>query len=92
LRAAPRAPLHKFVVSYSARSRAGYDPVQPLAAIRELDAKLIETFDNGIVELYNPVLDPEELHDYAARDPITVARLREELEGFYDVDMHDLSL
>ncbi len=88
LRAAPRAPLHKFVVSYSARARAGDDPVQPLAAIRELDAKLIETLDNGIIELYNPAVDPGELHDYAARDPVTVDRLRAELEAFYDVDMH----
>lgn len=88
LRAAPGAPLHKFVVSYSARFRTGDDPVQPLAAIREPDAKLIESFDNGIVELYNPRLDPGELHDYAALDPVTVTRLRAELGVFYEVDMH----
>jgi arylsulfatase A-like enzyme len=81
-----RGPLHRFVVSRSARAASGEEYSLPMAALVEGNYKLIETFEDKLVELYDPIDDPDELRDLAAIDPEHVAELVDHLEMFRDVD------
>jgi hypothetical protein len=81
---APAGPLHRFVV---ARSSAAVDSrgfVQPVAAIVEGRYKLIERFEDRLVQVYDLERDPGEAH------PIELDRdgraLRRELALYRDVD------
>ena len=84
LRAAPAAPLHRFVVTRSSRAVALSGFVMPMAAIVEDHYKLVVTFEDGLVELYNLAADPGEEHDLGAH--LERPELRRELELYRDLD------
>jgi Sulfatase len=86
LRAAPSAPLHRFVVTRSARAASGYDYSTPMTAIIEGDLKLIETFEDHLAELYDPVHDPLELRNLLTQLPLDAARLDDDLQMYRDID------
>jgi arylsulfatase A-like enzyme len=90
LRAAPSAPLHRFVVVHSARLARPVERLMPMAGIVEDNLKLVETFEDGLLEMYDPVADPLESNDLVPsgspeveRD---VARLRKDLALYRDID------
>jgi hypothetical protein len=86
LRAAPRAPLHRFVVSRSSRAVDVTGFVSPVAAIVEGRLKLIVSFEDGLRETYDLVDDPGELHDIEPEG--SIARLRRDLEVYRDLDQY----
>jgi hypothetical protein len=86
LRAAPRAPLHRFVVSRSSRAVDVTGFVSPVAAIVEGRLKLIISFEDGLRETYDLVDDPGELHDIEPEG--SIARLRRDLEVYRDLDQY----
>jgi Sulfatase len=86
LRAAPTAPLHDFVVSYSWLAKLGERHLSPLAAIIEPRRKLLEGFGNTLEELYDPVADPGELDDLAPSERDSVMRLHRALALYRDID------
>jgi hypothetical protein len=86
LRAAPTAPLHDFVVSYSWLAKLGEKRLYPLAAITEPRRKLLEGFGNTLEELYDPVADPGELDDLAPSERDSVERLHRTLAVYRDAD------
>ena len=86
LRDAPEARLHDFVVSYSAESVRGMTYLMPMAAIVEPRLKLIETFENKLLEVYDPKADPLEAVDLATSDTAEIAALRRRLAIFRDID------
>jgi choline-sulfatase len=86
LREAPNAPLHKFVVTRSARIASGNQYSMPLLAIVEGKYKLVETFEDHLMELYDPFDDPAEENDLLTRMPEEAARLDDRLQMFRDVD------
>ncbi|MGZ3427344.1 MAG: sulfatase family protein, partial [Polyangia bacterium] len=86
LRAAPRAPLHRFVVSRSSRAVDVTGFVSPMAAIVEGRLKLIVSFEDGLRETYDLVDDPGELHDIEPEG--SIARLRRDLEVYRDLDQY----
>jgi hypothetical protein len=86
LRAAPRAPLHRFVVARSSRAVDVTGFVSPIAAIIEGRLKLIVSFEDGLRETYDLVDDPGELHDIEPEG--SIARLRRDLEVYRDLDQY----
>jgi arylsulfatase A-like enzyme len=86
LRDAPNAPLHEFVVTYSAEALRGQAYVLPLLAIVEPRIKLIETLESTLVEVYDPVNDPFDRIDRAAVNPAETARVRRRLALYRDID------
>lgn len=57
----------------------------PGAAVRFLDWKLIERFEDGAIELYDLREDPGELHDLSGSEPELVELLRDVLlHGWYE--------
>jgi hypothetical protein len=86
LRAAPSWPLHHFVVTRSARAASGYDYSTPMTAIVEGDLKLIETFEDHLAELYDPVHDPLEQHNLLTERPVEAAKLDDDLQMYRDID------
>ena len=87
LRAEATAPLHRFVVTRSARATRGTRDLMPMAVLVERDVKLIETFEDGLLEMYAPQRDPNEVRDEADSRPADVVRLRRELALFQDIDL-----
>jgi hypothetical protein len=86
LRAAPTAPLHRFVVSRSQRASRGSEWAMPMHALIEPRFKLIQVYENNLVELYEPLADPDERTDIAWRQGEEVARLKAELAMYRDLD------
>jgi hypothetical protein len=84
LRAAPRAPLHRFVVTRSSRAVEVSGFVMPMAAIIQDRYKLVVTFEDGLVELYDLRADPDEQTDLAPE--IRAPQLRRALEIYRDID------
>ena len=84
LRAAPRAPLHRFVVTRSSRAVEVSGFVMPMAAIVQDRYKLVVTFEDGLVELYDLRADPDEQVDLAAE--VRAPQLRRALEIYRDID------
>ncbi len=84
LRAAPHAPLHRFVVTRSSRAVDISGFVMPMAAIVQDQYKLVVTFEDGLVKLYDLRADPGEEHDLAPR--LELPQLRRALEVFRDLD------
>jgi arylsulfatase A-like enzyme len=78
--------LHKFVVTRSARAASGDDYSTPMAGIVEGKLKLIETFEDHLTEMYNPVDDPEERDNLLTRMPKEAAMLDDHLQMYRDVD------
>ncbi len=86
LRASLSTPLHRFVVSRSARGVRGALDLTPMAALVERDLTLIETFEDGLLELYAPREDPTESNDLAFARAADAARLHHELALFQDIE------
>jgi arylsulfatase A-like enzyme len=86
LRAGLDRPLHRFVVSYSARSARAEVTFGPMAAIVEGPDKLVETFEDGLLELYRPERDPAERADLTPSAPDDAQRLRRDLALYRDID------
>jgi arylsulfatase A-like enzyme len=84
LRAAPHAALHHFVVTRSSRAVEVSGFVTPMAAIVMGRYKLVETFEDGLVQLYDLHDDPDEEHDLGAE--MELPRLKRSLEVFRDLD------
>jgi len=84
LRAAPHAALHHFVVTRSSRSVEMSGFVTPMAAIVMGRYKLVETFEDGLVQLYDLHDDPDEEHDLGAE--MSLPRVKRALEVFRDLD------
>ena len=84
LRAAPHAPLHRFVVTRSSRAVEVSGFVMPMAAIIQDRYKLVVTFEDGLVELYDLRADPGEQTDLAPE--IRAPQLRRALEIYRDID------
>jgi arylsulfatase A-like enzyme len=81
------APLHRFVVTRSnGRTSSSAETALPMASLVEGNMKLIETFEDQLVELYDVVGDPRELEDLAPTREADVARLRAELALYRDID------
>jgi hypothetical protein len=86
LRGAPTAKLHRFVVSRSSRSSDVRGFIIPMAAIVEGRYKLIKTFEDGLRELYDELLDPDELSNLEPERRAVTGKLDAELELFRDLD------
>jgi arylsulfatase A-like enzyme len=86
LRGAPRAPLHRFVVSRSSRAVDVTGFVSPQAAIVEGRLKLVVSFEDGLRETYDLIDDPGELHDIEPEG--SIASLRRDLEVYRDLDQY----
>ncbi|HXU70722.1 MAG TPA: sulfatase-like hydrolase/transferase [Polyangia bacterium] len=86
LRAAPNAPLHRFVVSRSSRAVDVTGFVSPMAAIVEGRLKHVVSFEDGLRQTFDLVDDPGELHDLEPEGPIL--RLRRDLEIYRDLDQY----
>jgi hypothetical protein len=86
LRAAPRAPLHRFVVTRSSRAVEVSGFAMPMAAIVQGNYKLIVTFEDGLRELYDLRADPDEAHDLAPQ--LELPQLSRALEIFRDLDSY----
>lgn len=85
LRAAPGAPLHRFVVVRSAHAASGGDVMSPLLAIVDDRFKLIKTIEDGLTELYDVLADPMENTDLWPLNPDVGRRLERALETYRDI-------
>jgi arylsulfatase A-like enzyme len=86
LRDAPDAPLHRFVVSRSARAQRELQKLMAMGILVDGNAKLIETFEDSLREMYDVAADPLETVDLVPDDPADVERLRHELALYRDID------
>ena len=85
LRSAANEPLHRFVISRSAQFGRGDDVSFPMLIIVEKKFKLIETLGNQLLEMYNPLSDPDETNDVTIDHPQEAVRLHDELELYRDI-------
>ena len=86
IRDGAQAPLHRFVVIQSLREAGPSERVAPLGALVDARFKLIETFEDGLLEMYDTRADPGEESDLVPADSDDVRRLRHDLALFRDVD------
>jgi hypothetical protein len=86
LRAAPKAPLHEFVVSYETTSPFERWGDAPMASIVDDRGKLSVSYVDGITRFYRLDQDPNEDYELAGSRPHEVARYRDELELYRDID------
>ena len=86
LRAAPKAPLHQFVVTYETTSPFEHWGDAPMASVVDDRGKLSVSYVDGVTRLYRLDHDPNEDYELAATRPDEVARYRDELEVFRDID------
>lgn len=86
LRAAPLAPLHQSIVIRSDREVSGREARAPIVAIVEEEWKLVVGLEDGLVELYDVIEDPEEMKDLALERPEVVARMRRRLAVYMDIN------
>ena len=86
LRTAASSPLHRFVVTRSARSTRRGDRQMAMAAIVEGDEKLVETFEDGLLEMYNLASNPYELENLVPERPANLEKLRKDLALYRDID------
>jgi hypothetical protein len=86
LDAPPGAELHKFVVTRSFRAASGYEYSTPMAGIVKGKLKLIETFEDHLTEMYDPVDDPGERDNLLTKMPKEAAELDDNLQMYRDVD------
>jgi hypothetical protein len=85
LLAAPDKPLHRFVVVRSAAATSKSES-HPMAALVENRLKLIDTFENDLVELYDLSADPDEKKDLRSILPAQTAQLLHDLALYRDID------
>jgi arylsulfatase A-like enzyme len=86
LRAAPKAPLHEFVVTYETTSPFERWGDAPMASVVDDRGKLSVSYVDGIIRLYRLDHDPNEDYELARSRPDEVARYRDELELYRDID------
>jgi hypothetical protein len=89
LRAAPRARLHRFVITRSARTltvHRGF--LTPQMAIIEGQLKLTKTFEDGFRDLFDVVADPGELENLEPTHAADAAALEHQLELYRDLDAY----
>jgi hypothetical protein len=86
LRAAPREPLHEFVVTYETTSPFEHWGDAPMASIVDDRGKLSVSYVDGVTRLYRLDQDANEDYELAGSRPEEVARYRDELELFRDID------
>jgi arylsulfatase A-like enzyme len=79
-------PLHSFVVSYETTLPFDRWGDAPMASIVDDHEKLAVSYVDGLVRLYDLDADPREDHELATERPSDVARYRDELETFRDID------
>lgn len=85
LRAAPLAPLHRFVVIRSAHAASGGEILSPLLAIVAGQYKLVKTIEDNLMTLYDLGADPGERTDVASARPEVVRRLERDMEIYRDI-------
>jgi hypothetical protein len=86
VRALRADPLHEFVVSYVTTRPFDRWADAPMASVVDDHGKLSVSYVDGIVRLYDLDADPAEDNDLASSRTADVARYREELETFRDID------
>ena len=86
LRAAPREPLHEFVVTYETTSPFEHWGDAPMASIQDDRGKLSVSYVDGVTRFYRLDHDANEDYELAGSRPEEVARYRDELELFRDID------
>lgn len=86
LRAAPRNPLHDFVVTYSSSSHVQSWGEAPLAVRTDDHAKLAVAYREGIQRFYHLDSPAAETRDVTYDFPEEAARDRRELEVYRDID------
>ena len=79
--------LHDFVISYEAASPFASWSAAPIASIVDDRWKLSVSYVDGITRLYRIDQDPSEQFEAAVQRPTEVARLRDKLEQFRDIDV-----
>ncbi len=86
LRAGPKEPLHEFVFTYETTSPFERWGDAPMASVVDDRGKLSVSYVDGIRRFYRLDHDPNEDYELAAARPSEVARYRDELELFRDLD------
>lgn len=86
LRAAPKAPLHEFVVTYETTSPFERWGDAPMASVVDDRGKLSVSYVDGITRLYRLDHDPNEDYELTRSRPAEVVRYRDELELYRDID------
>ena len=86
LRSEPKAPLHQFVFTYETTSPFEHWGDAPMASIVDDRGKLSVSYVDGITRFYRLDHDPNEDFELTAARPSEVARYRDELELFRDID------
>ena len=82
----PRLPLHEFVVSYETTTPFEHWGDAPMASIVDDRGKLSASYVDGTVRFYRLDEDPDEMRELTTARPEEVARYREKLEMFRDID------
>lgn len=75
LRAAPDAPLHRFVAVRSSSFASGAVTHSPILALVEGRYKLVDQIGEGLLSLYDVEADPEERIDLATREAAVTSSL-----------------
>ena len=86
LREAPKAPLHDFVFTYETTSPFERWADAPMASIVDDRGKLSVSYVDGITRFYRLDHDVNEDFELTSSRPSEVARYRDELELFRDID------
>jgi arylsulfatase A-like enzyme len=86
LRAAPKEPLHEFVFTYETTSPFERWGDAPMASIVDDRGKLSVSYVDGITRFYRLDHDVNEDFELTSSRPAEVARYRDELELFRDID------
>jgi len=89
LRDDPRRPLHRFVISRSARSVSGRELRAPLAVLVDSRYKVMGGLVGGQLELYDMVADPGETRDLAGRERERARAMWLELAAAWDLDYQE---
>jgi hypothetical protein len=86
LRGAPSAPLHDFVMTYSAAEHVQTWSLAPMVIRTDDHAKYAVAYRDGLQRLYHLDLPDPERYDLAPWFPAEVAKDRAELELYRDLD------
>jgi choline-sulfatase len=87
LRAAPTAPLHRFVAIRTHRFTSGPVAISPMMALVDNHYKLVKAFDEErLFELYDLDADPDERVDLAWTQTALRAAMEHKLDLYRDLD------
>ncbi len=82
----PAVPLHRFVAIRTGRAVSGERSLSPMFVIVDGRYKLIRSLEDDLVELYDVLEDPDELHNLTAERPSKVSEIRIEGAIYRDLD------